>query len=287
MLTRNQQLNTQQLTDLDTLCANCKNTDGNSVAIYKHLLKQYRPVACNILNYQQQQLIGFLSTFFFYEDTCEIIVMVAPTFRRKGVATQMIKEILPLLRGQRIKMAMLSTPKGLNNKWLSSKGFDYQNSEYQMQWKLHEPIIIANKSLVIRPATDADIPILCAIDDACFPIQQPHIESHFQELLHDASYKLFIAEKKGEPIGKTHLSCQQGKVRLTDIAILPKAQGNGFGSEMVAHCINYCLAANLPDINLDVETSNQGALRLYNRLGFIVSNAYDFWKGPIEALQIK
>lgn len=287
ILTRNQQLNIQQLADLDALCADCKNTDENIVAIYKHLLSQHRPVSCNILYYQQHQLIGFLSTFFFYKDTCEITMMVAPAFRRKSIATHLLNEIIPLIYDQRVKTLIVSTPHTLDNDWLSAKGFDYQNSEYQMQRKSCEPILMTHKSLIVRPATNEDIPILCAIDSTCFPLPLSDSATHFQHLLYNPNYKLFVAQHEQEVIGKAHLSWQQDSARLTDIAILPKAQKRGFGSEIVGHCINYCLSSNQSTIRLDVETNNKDALRLYTRLGFSIINASDFWTIPFEALRIK
>ena len=287
MVIRNHQLNAQQLIDLDTLCASCKQLDGNIVAIYKHLLSQYRSIQGNLLYYQQEQLIGFLSLFFFYEDTCEIALMVAPESRRQRIALQMLKDVLPLIDHQQIKTLLFSTPPDLNDHWLPAQEFRYQNSEYQMQRQQREPIITPNKSLLIRPATTTDLPALCAIDKACFPLPHPAMAIRFQQLLHDPNYTLFIAEKEGVVIGKVHLYWQQDSARLTDIAILPHVQGCGFGSVMLAYCINYCLTANRSTINLDVETTNKDALNLYLRLGFTINNAYDFWTIPVERMQVK
>ena len=284
---RNQQLSTQQLADLDALWSDCKRADGNGVTIYKHLLEQLRPNSCNTLYYQQTQLIGYLSTFFFYEGVCEITLMVAPAFRRLGIATRLIKDTLPFIYDHPIKTLLFSMPNGINDHWLSQRGFCYQNSEFQMQRLGHEPLITTNKSLIVRPATPSDIPDLCAIDSVCFPTQQPDMAIRFYTLLQDPGYKLFIALLAGEPIGKVHLSWQQNNTRLTDIAILPQFQGCGFGSEMLINCINYCLAENNSNLSLDVETNNQDALRLYTRLGFIINNAYDFWTIPIDIFSIK
>ena len=284
MLIHTHQLNAQQLTELDTLCAKCQAADGNIVAIYKHLLNQNRPLPSTILCYRKNQLIGFLSAYFFYEDACEVAVMVSPSFRRKGVATQMLQEILPLIHDQQMKTLIFSTPNDLHGAWLSKHGFCYKTSEYQMQRLQSEPINIVNDAIIMHLATLADLSALCAIEAACFPSQPSNISERMQHLLMDPNYKIFVAQKGGESIGKTHLYWQPDNVRLTDIAILPAHQRCGFGSAMIAHCVRYCLEAHRHNINLDVETTNQPALKLYIQLGFVINNAYDFWTIPLEAM---
>lgn len=226
--THSHQVSTQQFVDLDDLCTTCKNADGNIVALYKHLLSKKRYLPCNISLYQQKQLMGFLSTFFFYEDACEVAVMVAPSSRRQGIATQLIREVLPLLHSQAIKTLIFSTPNGLNDPWLREQGFHYRNSEYQMQRDQIEPIVKIDQSLSFRPVVDTDLSTLYAIDGACF--QEPDLSTRFQTVLHDPNYSLFVAQKDGVPIGKAHIHWQKECTRLTDIAILPQFQGQGFGA---------------------------------------------------------
>ena len=283
MLIQNHQINAQQLAQLDVLSTDCKIADGNIVAIYRHLLIDYRPASCNILHYHEEQLIGFLSTFFFYEDRCEMTVMVAPAFRRQGIAKRMLYEILPLIHARNIKTLVFSTPHDLNNLWLMALGFSYQHSEYQMHRQQNEPVAIQDDSLTVRLATHADIPALCFIDSACFSKQQLDMTSRFDNLLNEPNYKLLILHREGVPIGKAHLHLQQDNTRLTDLAILPPVQGLGFGSTLIAHCINYSLATKQPNVILDVETINQQALKLYIHLGFVINNACDFWTIPSKS----
>lgn len=284
MLIRTHQLDDQQLNELDLLSADCKRIDGNIIAVYKHLLGKDRTIPCNLLYYQQNQLIGFLSTFFFYEDTCEIAMMVAPSHRRQGIASTMLREIAAIIKAQDVDMLAFSAPQGLNNQWLPVLGFQYLGSEYQMRRHQTKPLDITNKSLTVRLATPTDIPTLCAIDSVCFPQQRADMPARFNALLNDASYSIFIVNQDGVPVGKAHLSWQDVNVRLTDIAIIPRAQGRGFGSALIAHCINHSIVANKHDVILEVETTNQNALNLYTRLGFAISNAHDYWTIPANWL---
>ncbi|MDA9271788.1 GNAT family N-acetyltransferase [bacterium] len=281
MLVRTHQLDDQQLSALDLLCAECKAVDGNLVATYRHLLSQDRPIPCNILYYQKHKLIGFLRTFFFYTHICEIAAMVAPHYRKRGIASKMLNDSLPLIIEQDIHTLVFSSPHQLNDAWLPTKGFTHQGSEYQMQYQNNATLMVNDKSANVRIATQADISTLSAIDTACFPAKEVDMAQRFFSLLCDPNYTLFIVSQHGVPVGKAHLYWQPDGARLTDIAVIPRAQGRGLGSTLITYCIQHAIKANKPNIVLDVETINQSALNLYFRLGFIITNAHDYWTIPL------
>jgi len=282
MLIQTSQLDPKQLAQLDLLCVDCKNIDGNVVAFYRHLLSTDRNRPANILYYEHhtddvEVLTGYLGAFFFTEHACEIALMIAPGTRRQGVATQMIKAILPLVEAEGIQRFIFSSPHGLNDDWLTASGLHYQGSEFEMQRSENKPIPILDTSASVRVATDTDISTLCAIDGACFPTHKIDTPTRIQTLLNDPTHCLFIINQNDKAVGKAHLNWQPQGARLSDIAILPDNQGRGLGTFLLTHCINHALAANKLNIVLDVETNNKHALRLYTHLGFVIINAHDYW----------
>lgn len=272
-------LDNQQLFAFDLLNAECKRVDGNVVASYRHLLGADRGRPSSILYYRDNQLIGFLAAFFFRDKACEIALMVAPSHRRKGVAKQMLDRILPLIRIEEVDTLVFSSPQGLNDPWLIACGLDYQSCEYQMQRNINEPIVLEQTSEV-RVATLRDIPYLCAIDEVCFPDLLIHdMPAQFNKRLNDPTQWIFVVTSNaGTPIGKAHFTSLSNSARLTDIGVLPNAQGRGFGSALLAHCVNFAYDASIPTIFLDVESANQHACNLYVRLGFSINNAHDYWR---------
>ena len=277
MIEANHQLHINQQKALQHLAAVCKEADGHVVPLYMNLLSQARPFATNLMYYQDHQLIGFLSLFFFYEDACEISLMVHPSFRRQGIARQLIQEALPLVHHQKLSILIFSSPAGLNDAWLPAFGCCYQKSEHQMTRALKEPLGFTKAPLSLRPVTTEDFPTLCFIDAYCFPTELESKPERFHTLLSDPGYHIFLAEELAKPIGKAHIFLQEGHARLSDIAVLPTYQGLGFGKAIVSYCVNFCLSAGRAVIDLDVESNNENALKLYSHLGFKVNNAYDFW----------
>ncbi len=172
--------------------------------------------------------------------------MVHPSFRRKGIAKALIEAIIPLIQFQNYFTLIFSSPTHINNAWLLAHGYSYLHSEYYMEREELNPIFDYKKPLVFRLATLKDIPVLCALDEVCFPQRHGALDSRFNYLLNNREYSIFLAYHHGNPIGKAHVRWQQQGATLSDIAILPHEQGNGFGTALIAYCVNLALSeANL------------------------------------------
>lgn len=277
MINNSFRLNHQELKDLDVLMSVCKQADGGTPNLYTHILRQQRSVPASLLYYERQRLVGFLSIYFFYEHAVEVGLLVHPESRRKGVAKKLLSDILPLVTFQNCAELIFSSPTRLNDDWLKAKGLQYVHSEYYMERDDLNPLLDITKPLHYEAATPKDIPILCALDEACFPTKQTNLVDRFQHLMSDREYEIILAYQNNHPVGKAHLRWGEHGVTLSDIAILPAQQGKGLGTSLITHAINYALSEGKPHVNLDVETHNKIALNLYTRLGFEVKNACDYW----------
>lgn len=286
MLVNNQQLTEEQWQALIALSACCQLTDGGLPMLYDRLLRQKRDSDNNVLFYRNNDLLGFLSVYFFYEKACEISLLVTPTHRRQGIATLMLSTIMPLLDKRGMRTLIFSSSASSQNAWLSKKGFTYQQSDYHMVRQSYEPILIAKPALVIRKAQLTDIEALCHLDEMCFPLAATsNAVERFHQLLMDNDYSVFVALIKDKIIGKAHIRWQNDEAVFSDIAILPALQGQGFGGELLSFCINHTLLEGENCLALDVETSNKNALTLYQRLGFQSTETHDYWQIPIKKIK--
>ena len=91
------QMSSKQIEDLDALVTRCQTSDLNTIPIYKHMIDKFHTLPCNLLFYNDNKLIGFLRSFFFYPNACEMAVMVDPEFRRKGIARTMLNTIMDII----------------------------------------------------------------------------------------------------------------------------------------------------------------------------------------------
>lgn len=277
MLTASNELSVTQLIAIDNLVRLCKEHDGNSLPIYRHLIAKRHPIACNLLYYQGDELAGYLRSFFFFASACEVTLMVAPKYRRQKIATKLLNAIIPIMQKESITKLIFSTPSKTHSAWLQELGMTYRNSEYHMRYNPQLQTTIHPKPAKIRFAAITDLQRLCEIDNAAFPNKKTDPESIFKNLLRTPNCEIFVLSKDDNVIGKAHIFFEPDKVRLTDIGIDPEYRSQGHGSALIKHCMNYCLMRNKTNIVLDVETNNLGALKLYKNLGFEIVNSHDYW----------
>lgn len=285
MLSTTNQLNENQLKDLEQLTTLCKKTDGSIPNLYTHLLAQARILPTITLYYEKEQLTGFLSIYFFYDDAIEVTLLIHPEARRKGIAKQLLQSMLPLVEEHNYPKLIFSSPAHLNDRWLPNLGFTYQQSEYYMERHNLNPLLDHQKQLTFRTATIKDIPQLCFLDEACFQKTHGELEPRFQHILSDRHYQIMLAFDENNLVGKAHLRWQKQGATLSDIAVFPAKQGQGFGTALITYCINHALSEGKPHLSLDVETHNQKALELYTRLGFLTQNACDYWMIKVDQIK--
>lgn len=75
-----------------------------------------------------------------------------------------------------------------------------------------------------------------------------------------------IIERDGVPVGRLIVDRRAEQIRITDIAILPEARGQGIGTKFLRELMAEAAGVGKP-LSIHVEKFNP-ALRLYERLGF-------------------
>ncbi len=283
------QFDEKTLQALTELCQACATIDGNKIAIYSELLANQRPKPASLLCYdiQKKILTGFAAAFFFEYNAAEISLLVHPDYRQQGLARILLKKLIIDIQKERaVDNLVFSLPHQTSNtsvtQKLKTKGFQYQSSEYEMIRQQDIPMPLALDKKEMRLANYGDIETLCLIDNLCFPEGQLTNQQRFENLLNRQDHQIYLIIHENNIIGKAHLTWDKDTAKLSDIAILPAMQGQGFGRNLIAFCINQALEIPRNRIMLSVETHNQHALRLYQHAGFQISNALDYWSGPLH-----
>lgn len=281
MIEETHQLEPKTLEALFALLARCKAADQFCIATYPHLLKTHRAGIPSFLHYDKTKLVGFLGFFQFYLDAAEVALCVDPAFRRQGIAKQLWQSMCDAIEAhkRRLQHMIITTPKDIHATWLKTKDFAFEYTEYEMWCTPYAPKVGAAPQSVPRKATEEDIPFLCEIDAACFNPDRPFARDRIEKLLAHEDTQVFILFCGEQIVGQVHLLFEAHQVRLTDLAVLPKMQRQGFGQQLLNYSLHY-VYSHAPDkkITLSVAAKNQFALQLYQSVGFQTYNAIDYYK---------
>jgi ribosomal-protein-alanine N-acetyltransferase len=123
--------------------------------------------------------------------------------------------------------------------------------------------------MTIRPATDADLPMILGVETAAFA-QDALPFFHFRQML-DAVPAFFLVADDGGRLGGYVLgSMQAGEAHgwLLSLAVSPDFRGRGIGEMLVRGLLEAFASKGAAEARLHVSPSNRGALALYRKLGF-------------------
>ncbi len=139
-------------------------------------------------------------------------------------------------------------------------------------------------TVTLRTAIADDRPFLARLFAACraddfAPLGEPTaaqlLKGQFG-LQYDSYHEQFdpagdqIIQVRSEPIGRIWVNSNGGAWHLVDIAVLPEHRGHGVASTLLRDLIDQA-KVNSATVSLYVRTDNIGAQRLYQRLGFTVT----------------
>lgn len=136
---------------------------------------------------------------------------------------------------------------------------------------------------MIRPATEADLPALVALEDT-FPAVDRFDRRTWKRLLAGNTLVL-VHESAGRIDAASVLLLRQGSdiARLYSLSVAPAARGRGLGSRLLTACEDHARRAGARRLRLEVRTSNSAAYRLYDSAGFRVIAALESYYPDGEA----
>lgn len=119
---------------------------------------------------------------------------------------------------------------------------------------------------MIRTATINDLDALVQIERECFGSDGWSRYSWQQEF--SGNRQIHLAQSDQEPIGFVVVTPSGDDAELLRIGVLPGYRRAGVARELMAHALSQAARSGLTSMFLEVESTNTGALALYEHAGF-------------------
>ncbi len=119
----------------------------------------------------------------------------------------------------------------------------------------------------VRPASDADIPAIVAVDRAAFTAHWWHSEATMRRRAATSSH-FAVAQVVGEVVGYAAGKLCLPVAHLNRIAVQPAHQGHGIGALLLRAAICDLWQQGAERITLNTQSDNRYSQRLYRRFGF-------------------
>ncbi|HSW71344.1 MAG TPA: ribosomal protein S18-alanine N-acetyltransferase [Gammaproteobacteria bacterium] len=119
---------------------------------------------------------------------------------------------------------------------------------------------------MLRKWKAEDLSQLAAIERATQAV--PWSDAIFKDCFH-AGYPGWVLEQENKIIGFVIYSIREDESHLLNIGVQPQFQRKGFGRQLLQHILSIIKQESAKIIYLEVRESNQRAIRLYEKMGFM------------------
>lgn len=134
---------------------------------------------------------------------------------------------------------------------------------------------------MIRPMKSKDIKEILVIEAKAFSV--PWTESDFISELENPRAHYLVFEEKGILIGYAGFWQVLEEGHITNIAIAPEFQGQGYGKKLIQAMLNNARSIHIEQMTLEVRESNVNALKAYSSVGFhIEGRRSQYYTNPNE-----
>lgn len=137
----------------------------------------------------------------------------------------------------------------------------------------------------IRKLRKEDIEAVSIIEAKAFSM--PWSAKDFELLLEDAKSLYLVAELDGQVVGCCGVTNISGEGNINNVVVEEAFRGTGIACMMMRELLQTGYAMGVQEFTLEVRVSNEPAIRLYEKLGFVSEGIRPrFYEKPVEDAMI-
>jgi len=240
-----------------------------------------------------EELIGYMGICSFggISQPLEITGMVHPLYRRQGVFTKLMEQVLAECKSRNAKkiLALCDNNSISGQAFLKKAGAVYKFSEFEMYLNHKSYETLENQppfGITFRKAVNADALEINRQNVIYFGSDPEEENKDFDDsgiLLPEEEEKrgmtIYIAEKEDRVIGKINLEVSDsGTGGIYGLGVLPEFRGKGYGRAILIYGVEKLKDANSTEVMLQVAAENERALNLYQSCGFQKTSVMDYYE---------
>jgi ribosomal protein S18 acetylase RimI-like enzyme len=227
-----------------------------------------------VLFEQDGDLVGF-GGIYRYVDTVELVGMVDPRHRRRGIGTALLQAALRRCRAEGVDRPLVivpRTPAG-GEALVRAHGGTLDHSEHVLALTAPPAPPPRRTGATWRRATHADEAEVGRLLEAAFDEPFPGLR---QILASDQASTLLI-ELEGAPVGTLRIHRHGAAAGIYGFAVDPARQGRGLGRDILARVCEDLRDRGVRTVSLEVAVDNDHALSVYTATGFVPVATEDYF----------
>lgn len=224
------------------------------------------------------RVVGYAATYGFGGGDTEIVAVVHPAFRRRGIGLGLVRAAIDFVHRGGFARALVVVPRTSEGGQALARrlGATISHSEAAMTLQEAPPDTLGpGAGLDVRAATLADVPTLGEIGAAAFgsPIDEAMAISRSSVLATGRTIQVF--SYGGTDVAMISVASEGTEASIAGFAVRPEWQGRGFG-RAILRWVAGRLAATGHAVTIEVDVTNARASNLYLETGFREDRIYDY-----------
>jgi len=235
-----------------------------------HELADYHLKGFCVLAYDDDtdKLIGLLSAIDrLATGEIEWSAVVSLANRNQGIGTGLLKELERnlALRGAKFELALVPEESKAGQEWLKKSGYEHDFSERTMLAQA-EATTISNEVEIIP--FSSEVSELIDVLVSAFGDTVEEVLNFIAFNTQTPNRKLMIAKIENNVVGTVTIVDDSDKLWVTGLGVHEYARGKGIATNILKWAKNEAYLLGKANVYLDVETDNEHALSVYDKVGF-------------------
>jgi len=227
----------------------------------------------DVLWWEHDMLVGFVGRYAFGGGAVEVTGMVHPAFRRRGIGSRLLDEVMGLCARRDDGTVLLVAPRTSSGAQVMAerRGGVLDHSEHALDLYGEVVAVPSDPTVTLRRAMSSDGEDVGRILTDAFghPWRPLDLEAPNEPTL--------VAERDGRIVATLRVYRSPDVWGVYGFAVDPDLQGRGIGRDLLARVCRRARDSGTPHVHLEVEVGNDRALNLYTSLGFTRTSTEDYF----------
>ena len=273
-----------EVLDLESICLDYDNLKGS---LFLDPTLNFDPrIKSFFLMYEKSKLISMISMFIPTKQEAEISVYTLPRYRQRGYFKALLFNVVEELDKFGIPEILFVCEKSSipGKKVLVSLNAEYEHTEYFMRFSKKKYVSGDAYRLLWLKAELKDLEKIIATSMRIFGDSYEDTKVPLVKCFESEIKEQYIALLNDELIGIGSTNLEGGDVSIFALGLIPKYRGKGYGKELLSLMIDNLLQRGRMDITIEVNSDNASALGLYQKIGFDIEVAYEYYRKKVSEI---
>ncbi|MGI4893622.1 MAG: GNAT family N-acetyltransferase [Janthinobacterium lividum] len=224
------------------------------------------------------RVLGFVGLDVHGGPGVEVVGMVAPQARGRGIGTALLAAALDVCRERGFEEALLIVPRSsqAGRHLAQRRSAPLHHSEHALRLSTPPQHTGEDPRTALREATIEDVPVLTALLEAAFGTAPTHLPESL------TTQRTLVVEHEQAAVGTIRLTRDGDAGGVYGFAVSPPLQGRGIGRDVLRRVCREFFAGGASRVGLEVAVENERALGLYTSVGFEPVSTEDYYDLPLD-----